>query len=83
MAKAAGWGRMASPDVNQRQSPVLRKVDLFVSTKKYKHSQMFGTMLEKNSLGEYKDPCSGDSGVWNVNILYIFACFFFKIILHK
>ena len=33
---------------------------------------MVGTMLEMNSIGEYKDAFAGDSGEWNVNILIIY-----------
>ena len=61
-AKAAGWGRFASPDVSKSQSTGLRKVNLEVSKKKYEHTKMFGTMLHRNPIGEYKDACSGDSG---------------------
>ena len=44
------------------QSPVLREVDLTVSSYKYKHKKMFGTLVKKNKDGEPMDPCSGDSG---------------------
>ena len=60
-AIAAGWGRTARPDVDTRQSPVLKSVKLMVSQKKYMHSKMFGTKLCKKQ-GEFQDPCSGDSG---------------------
>ena len=44
------------------QSPVLRRVDLRVSMKKYKHFKMFGTELKKDKNGVFEDPCAGDSG---------------------
>ena len=40
----------------------LKDVDLKVSPKTYKAYKMFGTKLEKNDYGIYKDACSGDSG---------------------
>ena len=43
------------------QSPELKRVDLTVSTHKFKHYKMFGTLTEKKD-GDYQDPCSGDSG---------------------
>merc|ERR1719309_1800202 len=61
-ATAAGWGRSKKNDVNPNQSPVLRKVTLTVSKKVYRHYHLFGTLLRKNSNGQWKDPCSGDSG---------------------
>ena len=61
MAVAAGWGRTATPEVNSRQSPVLKSVWLKVSTKEYKHYKMLGTELSIKD-NEYQDPCSGDSG---------------------
>ena len=61
-AQAAGWGRYSS-NKDKGQSVYLRKVWLRVSTKKYKHKKMFGTTLEKNSKGIFKDPCAGDSGI--------------------
>ena len=41
----------------KRQSETLQKVELTVSAHPYKHSKMFGTLVEGK-----KDPCSGDSG---------------------
>lgn len=55
----AGWG-LFRPDRNL--SPILRKVNLTVSSKKYAHKKMFGTELRKNERGIYMDPCAGDSG---------------------
>ena len=60
-AIAAGWGRFAKPTVNEGQSPVLKKVLLTVSNKKYRHKKMFGTILSMRD-NQYQDPCSGDSG---------------------
>jgi len=61
-ATAAGWGRFKKHDDNPNQSQVLRKVTLTVSKKVYRHYHYFGTLLRKNSNGQWKDPCSGDSG---------------------
>ena len=61
-ANAAGWGRFAAPRVSKKQSRMLKAVSLTVSKKKYKHYNFIGTKLMKNKKGEYKDPCSGDSG---------------------
>ena len=44
-----------------RQSVLLKRVNLKVSKKKFKHTKMFGTNLEFKR-GEWQDPCSGDSG---------------------
>ena len=44
------------------QSKCLRFVDLRVSTKEWNNTKMFLTELNSNSMGEFKDPCSGDSG---------------------
>ena len=44
------------------QSPVLRKVNLKVSTKNYNHFKMFGTELSKDKTGMFQDACAGDSG---------------------
>ena len=66
-AEAAGWG-MDGPDVNPKQSSWLISVDLFVSKMKYDHSKMFGTELSTNLMGDYRDACSGDSGLRNVNM---------------
>ena len=60
-AVAAGWGRFDKPTMNTGQSPVLRKVWLTVSNKKYRHKKMFGTILSMRD-NQYQDPCSGDSG---------------------
>merc|ERR1712215_54804 len=62
VAVAAGWGRTTIPQVSRAQSPVLMAVNLTVDDKRYKHYNFFGTRLEKNSRGVYKDPCVGDSG---------------------
>ena len=43
------------------QSPFLKKVELRVNPKRYKHKYFFGTKVEKIG-GVYQDPCSGDSG---------------------
>jgi len=61
---AAGWGifKKNSKVRLEDLSPVLRKVTLRVSSKKYYHNKMFGTELHKNWNGEYMDPCKGDSG---------------------
>ena len=61
-AVAAGWGRTDLPSLSPFQSPVLMAVKLNVSTKKYKHKKMFGTVLSKSMDNKYQDPCSGDSG---------------------
>ena len=45
-----------------KQSPVLKKVDLRVSTKNYKHLTILGTEVTKDKNGVFEDPCSGDSG---------------------
>jgi len=62
IAVAAGWGRTTIPQVSRAQSPVLMAVNLTVDDKRYRHYNFFGTRLEKNSRGVYKDPCVGDSG---------------------
>ena len=64
---AAGWGM-----TNQKsgQSDVLNVVQMRVSEKRYKHYKMIGTELSKY-FGEYRDPCSGDSGIanfWTIKI---------------
>ena len=59
---AAGWGLYAPPNVSTSQSKILRSVKLKVDDKRYNHFNMFGTKLEKNSVGWFKDACSGDSG---------------------
>merc|ERR1712179_16850 len=65
-AVAAGWGRFMIEQEGQewtsKQSPVLRRVDLRVSKKKYDHFKMFGTELRKDENGVFEDPCAGDSG---------------------
>ena len=53
-------GEKGKPSTNA-QSTQLKRVDLRVSMKNYRHFRMFGTDLEKVD-GVYKDPCSGDSG---------------------
>ena len=60
-AVAAGWGRFEKPSVNTGQSPVLRKVWLTVSKKKYNHWKMCGTIVSQID-NYYQDPCAGDSG---------------------
>ena len=60
-ATAAGWGRTDKPSVSRVQSPVLKKVVLTVSNKRYWHHNMFGTRVNKKD-NLYQDPCSGDSG---------------------
>ena len=64
-ATAAGWGRTDTDSVNKKQSPVLKKVELTVSDKKYRHYKMFGTLVSKQD-NMYQDPCSGDSGTVQV-----------------
>ena len=66
-AVAAGWGRTDKADINKEQSVALKEVDLEVSAKTYKAYKMFGTKLEKNDYGTYKDACSGDSGSHMIN----------------
>ena len=77
-AFAAGWGRFASPEVSTAQSKNLLFTKLRVSNQVYKHYFMFGTYLMKNSNGQYKDPCSGDSGIFLINgntkDFYIILC---------
>ena len=46
---------------DKRQSPMLKRVNLKVSTKSFKHTKMLGTLVEKKN-GVYQDPCAGDSG---------------------
>ena len=46
---------------DKRQSPMLKRVNLKVSTKSFKHTKMLGTLVEKKD-GVYQDPCAGDSG---------------------
>ena len=43
------------------QSTKLKRVDLRVSMKTYKHFKMLGTETRQKN-GVYQDPCSGDSG---------------------
>ena len=52
----------AGPDPEPEQSPCLRFVDMKVSTKEWNNTNMFSTELNNKSRGEFKDPCSGDSG---------------------
>ena len=61
--------RYSSEPGQRGQSPLLRRVDLTVSTKKYYDGayggygqNMIGTDTRKNDKGEYMSPCSGDSG---------------------
>ena len=60
-AWAAGFGLYSRNSM--KPSPVLRKVELTVSSKVYQHTKFFGTELSRNSLGLFKDPCRGDSGM--------------------
>ena len=53
--KGKGWTS------SKGQSPHLRRVDLRVSMKNYKHHTLLGTELKKIN-GVYQDPCAGDSG---------------------
>merc|ERR1711872_399104 len=43
-------------------SDVLRHVELTVAGNNKVLTKAFGTLVEKNSEGLYKDPCCGDSG---------------------
>ena len=43
------------------QSKMLKRVDLRVSMKTYKHFKMLGTETRQKN-GVYQDPCAGDSG---------------------
>ena len=61
----AGWGK--DPSEGNKQSSVLKAVELKVSKKRYKHTKLIGTELTKNQEGEYKDTCSGDSGIRHFN----------------
>ena len=65
----AGWGQ--DPSKGKKQSSVLKAVKLKVSEKRYKHTKLIGTELSKNKEGEYKDPCSGDSGIRHFNSVII------------
>jgi len=68
-AVAAGWGMFA---LENREVPwtgrftnLLKRVNLKVSEKNFKHTKMFGTDIEgpKNSdKGERQDTCAGDDG---------------------
>ena len=44
------------------QSPVLRKVNLKVSTKNYEHFKMLGAKNTKDKNGVFQATCGGDSG---------------------
>ena len=46
----------------KKQSTQLKRVNLRVSMKNFKHFKMFGTELKKGPDGVYQDPCAGDSG---------------------
>ena len=63
-AVAAGWGRFAPYYKSTRESSVLRAVELKVANKRYKHYSMIGTLIQDDD-GVYRDPCSGDSGVYS------------------
>ena len=69
-AVAAGWGRTHGPTVSKEQSPVLIKVELTVSYKRYRHYKMFGTRVSKRD-NIYQDPCSGDSGSRNSSSIFV------------
>ena len=45
----------------KKQSTKLKRVNLRVSMKSYKHFMMLGTETRQKN-GEYQDPCAGDSG---------------------
>ena len=69
-AIAAGWGRTHGPSISRRQSPVLKKVVLTVSYKRYRHYKMLGTRVsQKDNL--YQDPCSGDSGSMRIQKILV------------
>ena len=60
-AIAVGWGKTG----RWHNSDVLKRVDLIVSRKRYKHEKILGTLLQKdfhNGALIYQDPCAGDSG---------------------
>jgi len=59
-AMAAGWGDYRKGV--QKNSDILRHAELTVSGNNKVVAQAFGTLVEKNSDGLYKDPCAGDSG---------------------
>ena len=47
------------------QSELLKRVNLRVSKKKFKHRKMFGTLIEgpeNSDKGERQDACAGDGG---------------------
>ena len=50
-----------SQDWTKKQSTKLKRVNLRVSMKSYKHFMMLGTETRQKN-GEYQDPCAGDSG---------------------
>lgn len=62
-AISAGWGRTEKKEISDKQSVALKYVELKVSPKTYGTYKMFGTKLDKNIFGKYKDACSGDSGL--------------------
>jgi len=60
-AIAVGWGKTG----RWHNSDVLKRVDLIVSRKRYKHEKILGTVLHKDFDGStlmYQDPCAADSG---------------------
>jgi len=59
-AIAAGWGHHRKG--LEPTSDVLRHVELTVAGNNNVLAKAFGTLVEKNSEGLYKDPCCGDSG---------------------
>jgi len=59
-AIAAGWGDYRRG--NFKNSKVLRSVELDVMKAKSIYDSIFFTKTEKNEEGQWKDPCSGDSG---------------------
>merc|ERR1711974_404083 len=53
---------MGGQRLTREQSTQLKRVNLRVSMKNFKHFKMFGTELKKGPDGVYQDPCAGDSG---------------------
>ena len=47
------------------ESPLLKRINLRVSSTAYKHEKMMGTLVEgpaASGKGEWQDPCAGDGG---------------------
>merc|ERR1719489_644738 len=68
-AVAAGWGKFALNDNKNpwtnMESPLLKRINLRVSSTAYKHEKMMGTLVEgpaASGKGEWQDPCAGDGG---------------------